>query len=261
MNILGRGWEAAKCEYNRDYTLSTAILDRPSHIGESFWNKVIQISLNTDEAFHRAMELYPSAKITEFKESVGTVTSTAIALHQVVLAAAEQSGRPLDMSIFEDSVDILFEELKEVFPPPEQAPGHENRTVMFSTVLDRMEEKFLQVAIVHGGNEELLTSYTSSLKFSVQHIAVTMGDLIEQHPNLANTLLIAAMAPLLPEIAAVFLPRGGGSWILRRVLLKVGFGPQGPMKGSVAAWLHSWLGPFIPKGSWFSVLQRLAMKG
>jgi len=69
-------------------------------------------------------------------------------------------------------------------------------------------------------------------------------------------------------------------WILRQVLRIFGFGPLGPIKGSflydcdaerlfnmtlivggIAAWLQAWLfGPAIPKGSWFAMLQRLAMK-
>jgi len=83
------------------------------------------------------------------------------------------------------------------------------------------------------------------------------------------TLLFAAIATVLPQL-----------WLLRRVLLMFGFGPQGPIKGSflydcdaeqlfnmtlivggIAAWLQGWLfGPAVPKGGWFAMLQRLAMK-
>ncbi|KAG1729081.1 uncharacterized protein EDB91DRAFT_1085862 [Suillus paluster] len=149
---------------------------------ESFWDKVVEIGPNiqqyTDELLHHAMELYPSEKIMEFKESVDNVTSTATALHQVVFAAAKQSGRPLDVSILEELqgvFSVVFEELRELFLPPEEAPGHENRTVMISMVLDHIEEIFLQVAIMHGGKEELLAAYSSPLKFAVQHISVTIG--------------------------------------------------------------------------------------
>lgn len=237
------------------------------HMGESdFWNDVIDLGPNiqrfTDKLFHHATELYPSEKITEFRQSVGNVTSTATAL---VLAAVEQSGRPLDVSILEELGDIfsvLFGDLTEMFPPSEETPGHENRTVMINTVLGRVEESFLQLAIKYGGDEEHLKSYCTALKSDVQYIVVIIGDLAEQHPDLANALLFAAITPLLPGIAAALLPGIEGSWLLRQVLRIIGFGPLGPMKGRAAAWLQRWLfGPIIPKGSWFSALQRLAMLG
>jgi hypothetical protein len=95
-----------------------------------------------------------------------------------------------------------------------------------------------------------------------------IGDLFEQHQELAITLLIAGIVMLLPEL-----------FILRQVLRIFGFGPQGPIKGAflydcgaerlfnmlfvggVAAWLQGWLfGPTVPKGGWFAMLQSLAMK-
>jgi hypothetical protein len=47
------------------------------------------------------------------------------------------------------------------------------------------------------------------------------GDLVEQHPELAITLSVAAIAMLLPEL-----------WLLRQVLRMFGFGAQGPIKGT-----------------------------
>ncbi|OAX41089.1 hypothetical protein K503DRAFT_864107 [Rhizopogon vinicolor AM-OR11-026] len=91
-------------------------------------------------------------KITEFKASVVNVTSTATTLHQVVLEVAEQRGIPHD-SMKEELgyiFNAIFEELKEQFPPPDEAPGHENRTAMISAFLDRIDEGFLQFAITHG---------------------------------------------------------------------------------------------------------------
>ena len=125
------------------------------------------------------MKLYPSDKITEFKQTMESVTSTATILHQVILEAAEQHGISLD-SISEELGDIfiaLFEKFKEQFPPPSEAPSHKSRTVMINTVLDRIEESFLQIAIKLGVSEELLKSHSSSLKFGIQHILVTIGTL------------------------------------------------------------------------------------
>ncbi|OJA07919.1 hypothetical protein AZE42_03686 [Rhizopogon vesiculosus] len=234
---------------------------------ESWWDKVVKLGpILTDGLFRHAMELYPSDKITEFKASVVNVTSTATTMHQVVLEAAEQRGIPHD-SMEEELgyiFNAIFEELKAQFPPPDEAPGHENRTAMISTFLDRIDEGFLQFAIKHGISEESLKSHSSSLKFHVQLIVYDTGDLVEQHPELAMTLMCFAIAELLPE---------------HLFLRMLGFGPLGPIKGAsgynccaerlfnmsfvggVAALMQRWLfGGAIPKGGWFAMLQRLAMK-
>ncbi|KAG1764650.1 hypothetical protein EDD22DRAFT_445650 [Suillus occidentalis] len=242
-----------------------------SDTGESFWDKIVELGPNikknieeyADELFLHAVELYPSDKLTEFRESMVNVTATATVLHKVCSGAAEDSGVSFQTVIEEhqDMFFVLFEGLMEMFPPPDEAPGHDNRTIMISTALDRFEEVFLQVATELGVSEELLKSHSNSLKFVVQHVIVTMGDLVEQHPDIAKTLLfvaIAELAPsLLPEVGVLF-----DGWLLRQLLRLLGFGPLGPIKGGIAAWLQRWIfGPIIPGGSWFAVLQRLAMIG
>ncbi|KAG2056206.1 hypothetical protein BDR06DRAFT_932867 [Suillus hirtellus] len=222
--------------------------------GES-WDKIVglgsNIQGNVDELFQHAKEIYPS-KISEFKKSVNSVVSTATSLHQVVKGAAEQREIPLD-SILEElrnTLHVLFEELKEQFPPPEEAPGHENRTLIINTVLDRVEETFLRVAIKYGASEEVLKNHTSSLMSGVRHIVGIIGDLYEQHPQLAWTFFSIAIAPLF--VQGLFLS----------ALRILGFGPLGPIAGAPAAWLQAWLfRGAIPAGNWFAILQRIAMRG
>ncbi|KAG1740367.1 hypothetical protein EDB19DRAFT_783560 [Suillus lakei] len=223
--------------------------------GES-WDKVTGLGSNiqgyTDELFQHAKKLYPS-KITEFKKSVDSVASTTAALYQGVKGAAERRDVPLDSVLEElrNTFHVLFEELKEQFPPPDEAAGHENRTVIINTVLDRIEESFLQVIMKHGASEEHMKSHFSSLKSGVQRIVVIIGDLYEQHPELAWTLSCMAVGPFIAP-----------GFLLTTALRIFGFGALGPIKGTAAAWLQAWLfGPVIPKGSWFAILQRLAMRG
>jgi hypothetical protein len=105
------------------------------------------------------------------------VTATATVLHKVCSGAAEDNGVSFH-SVIEEHKDIfvvLFEELVEMFPPPEEAPGHDNRTIMISTALDRFEKSFLQVVTELGVSEEQVQSHSSSLKFVVQHATVTIG--------------------------------------------------------------------------------------
>ncbi|KAG1740366.1 hypothetical protein EDB19DRAFT_783689 [Suillus lakei] len=279
-SIIKEGWGAVKSLFDGPSKITDAIYEEFDSLSASvhtwydglqfpdaFRDKIIELGPNiqeyTDELFHHAMALYPSEKIMEFRESVDSIAVTATAIHKTCSEAAEESGISLD-SIAEELGDIfvfLFEELKEQFPPPHEAPGHENRTIMINTVLDRIEESFLPVAMKLGVSEELLTSHSSSLKIGVEHVIVTIGDLYEQHPELAIFLLSAVLA----ELSPLLLPEMGillEGWLLRPILRMFGFGPQGPIKGGIAAWLQRWIfGSVIPEGSWFAVLQRLAMIG
>lgn len=106
-----------------------------------------------------------------------SVTATATTLYQVVKEVAGKRGIPLH-TISKDlgnTFRILFEELKEQFPPPDEAPGHEQRMTMINTVLDRIEECFLQVVGKLGVSQELLKSLTGSLKSGIKHVVVTIG--------------------------------------------------------------------------------------
>lgn len=197
----------------------------------------------------RAKKLYPQT-ISELKKFVNSAVSTATSLRQIVKGAAEQRGIPFDSVLedFQNTFRALFEELKEQLPPPEEAPGHEKRILLINTVLDRVEETFLRVAIKYGASEEVLKNHTTSLMSGVQHIMVTIGDLYEQHPELAWTLL------------RIMTGMSFAQEFLLIALRTFGLGALGPIKGSAAAWLQAWLfGPAVPKGSWFSALQRLPM--
>lgn len=193
-----------KCEYNFDNCLQitqcqkslTALFNWSAaarwlydllhftHAREFFWDKVTELGPkfqdHTEGLFHYALELYPSEKIAEFKVSADNIASTTTTLRQVIRGVAEQRGIPLDSIKTElgDIFNVIFEELKEKFPPPDEAPSHENRTAIIKTALDRVEEGFLQFAVKHGVDEESLKSHTSSLKSHVQLTVVTIGTLL-----------------------------------------------------------------------------------
>ncbi|KAG1856299.1 hypothetical protein C8R48DRAFT_302516 [Suillus tomentosus] len=232
-------------------------------VGES-WDKIVGLSSNIPgnvlyelELFQHAKELYPS-EILELKKSVNSIASTATSLHQVVKGAAEQREIPFDSVLEElrNTFYVLFEELKEQFPPPEEAPSYADRTLMIDTVLDRVEETFLRVAIKYGASEEVLKDHTSSFMSGVRHILRIIRDHYEQHTWFAWILLYIAIL-LCIAIAQLFGPCSS------LLALKIfGIGPLGPIRGTAAAWLQARLfGGAIPAGSWFSILQRIAMTG
>ncbi|PCH36329.1 hypothetical protein WOLCODRAFT_166848 [Wolfiporia cocos MD-104 SS10] len=146
-------------------------------------------------------------------------------------------------------LDELFERLKDEFPPPDHAPSHEERQEKVSIVFSRVEEAIVHFAGERGMSEERVREFMDRIRPHIEDLIVTIGDLVEQHPVLLETLLIAGTFMLIPE-----------GWFLRPLLRLFGFGPEGPIKGSVAAWSQRvFYGARVPTGSWFSHLQRAGM--
>lgn len=216
--------------YERFDSLSTSLhtwyeLQFPD-AGESL-DEIVELGPNikeyADELFHHAVELYPSEKLPEFRESV---TDAAIALREVCNGAVEDSGifRHSVLEEYGDILAVLFEDLMDMCLSPGEAPGHDNRTIKINAILDRFEGGFLQVATKLRASEELLKSHLSSLKSAVQHVTVTIGDLVEQYPDIADALLqiaITELSPLLlPEIGTLFEGR-----LIRLLLRMFAFGP------------------------------------
>jgi len=143
------------------------------------------------------------------------------------------------------------EKLAERFPPSDQAPSHEERErlvgAIYELFIDEVGSVMDKFGSAEHGKEKVKESLTR-LQPSLTKIAVAVGDLAEQHPAIVEALVIA----LAIEIAPVL--------FLRPFLLLIGFGPLGPVKGSLAAWTQRRLfGAAIPAGSWFSFLQRAGM--
>jgi len=143
------------------------------------------------------------------------------------------------------------EKLKEQFPPPDQAPSHEERERLVGAIYGLFIDEVGSVLDKVGSSEREKGKVKDSLtrlQPTLTKIAVATGDLAEQHPAILEALVIA----LTFEIAPVL--------FLRPFLRLVGFGPLGPVKGSLAAWTQRRLfGAAIPAGSWFSFLQRAGM--
>jgi len=177
----------------------------------------------------------------EIREHITEVTQQGITLDQI----SDELGLILN--------DILIY-LQKAFPPPDQAPSHEERQKMVTIVLDKTEQGILDLFRKYGMPEdrlEILRESFDRLKPHIKKFVVITGDLIEQHPVLFSTLMFTGAMLLIPE-----------SWILRPLLGVMGFGPYGPIKGSPAAWAQrQFWGAAVQKGSWFAILQSLGMKG
>lgn len=177
----------------------------------------------------------------EIREHITEVTQQGLTLDQI----SDELGLVLDG---------VLSYLQKAFPPPDQAPSHEERQKLVTTVLDMTEQGFLDLLRKYGMSEdglELIRESFDRLKPHIEKLVVITGDLIEQHPDLFAALMFAGAVMLIPE-----------SWILRPFLFVMGFGPDGPIKGSPAAWAQrQFWGAAVRRGSWFAILQRLGMKG
>ncbi|EIW81951.1 hypothetical protein CONPUDRAFT_152843 [Coniophora puteana RWD-64-598 SS2] len=142
-----------------------------------------------------------------------------------------------------------LEELREEFPPTNQAPGHERRREMVERALAKVEERMLAVARKFGLDEADVHKFFAAAGPHIVDVVTTTGDIVQQHPVLVTTVLSAVVGLIIPE-----------SLILRPIFSLFGFGPYGPVKGTAAAGIQRWLyGAAVPAGSWFSILQRVGM--
>jgi len=83
----------------------------------------------------------------------------------------------------------------------------------------------------------------------IEAIIVTTGDLHELHPTLLEVTVVAGSLLILPELP-----------IIRPILSVFGFGPSGPVKGSLASNAQRFFfGAAVPRGSWFARLQQAGM--
>ncbi|KAH8105257.1 hypothetical protein BXZ70DRAFT_920079 [Cristinia sonorae] len=147
-------------------------------------------------------------------------------------------------------LQVVMDGLEMEFPPPENAPGHEERRNMVRIVLSRTGEAVISMGAAHGIDEKILRDHVGFVSTQVEFLAVVTGDLAEQHPELVDVLAFTVATLLIPE-----------SWFLRPFLSMMGFAPSGPVKGSSAAWMQRrFFGAAVSQGSWFAHLQRASMK-
>lgn len=147
-----------------------------------------------------------------------------------------------------NSFDSILKLLQEEFPPPEQAPNHEERALMASKVLMAVEEKMIDVLSKYDVNEDHVRSTLGELRPTIQNLVVVtgrrsfifsnshgqfhnqrLGDIVELYPGLLDLLFFSISILVIPE-----------GWLLRPLLSLIGFGPYGPIKGMYLSPLFWW---------------------
>ncbi|KAJ7126396.1 hypothetical protein C8R43DRAFT_1075153 [Mycena crocata] len=210
-----------------------------------------------------------SEKMVEIKEHIAMLVQDGTTLHDELHATIKRANDSDDNAESSESDDdtrservmndiraaleqafaAVVEELKVMFPPPDQAPGHEERQRMVAVALEKAGTAFMTVIGSYGMEKEHLQVHWDAMRPSIEAMVVLLGDLVEQHPYLFTALVVVVVVEIAPT-----------NWILRPFLNLFGFGPIGPVKGTPASWAQRiFYGATVGKGSWFAFLQRVAM--
>ncbi|KAJ7044758.1 hypothetical protein C8F04DRAFT_595908 [Mycena alexandri] len=195
----------------------------------------------------------PVFRSDELKARMEAIVRSATALHEELQASVKLRSR--DVSAEDMSGDLqrafekVVEELKEMFPAPEKAPGHEERRVVITAALEKAGVALTEVCTKYGMDEERVNAHWRTVRPAIEGMVVVLGDLAEQHPDLLSALLFTGAVMLIPNYV-----------ILRPLLGIFGFGPTGPIKGTTASWAQRvFYGAAVNKGSWFAYLDKAAM--
>ncbi|KAF7290902.1 hypothetical protein HMN09_01268700 [Mycena chlorophos] len=196
-------------------------------------------------------------KVNEFTTSVEEVVRGIVGLRvlseneDAAGARFKRSAINLDALSAELTVayEVMFNELRESFPEPKEAPGHENRSKAIEVALEKVGVVLVEVCSNHGLDQYRVEESWQVLHPYMSTTLVLLGDIVEQHPVLFESLLFAMATAFVPE-----------TWFFRPFLGLFGFGRQGPIKGSAAAWAQRvFFGARVERGSWFSRMQRAGM--
>ena len=196
---------------------------------QEFWECALALGQKThDYATHLVEDAVKNAEPTiavKMNHAVGTIHAIVSDVEELKNTIAQAHGASLDdikngiEKVFAD----LLEELREQFPPPDQAPNHAERKRIVSLVLNKVEDAFVKLCVQHGMSEEQLRIRLDPIMKKIETVVVTLCDLAEQHPVLFVTLMVAGVMLIIPE-----------SWFLRPLFRIFGMAPEGPVKGAWA---------------------------
>ncbi|KAH6913953.1 hypothetical protein BKA70DRAFT_1259961 [Coprinopsis sp. MPI-PUGE-AT-0042] len=193
-----------------------------------------------------------ASKVDEFKSSMDGL----IADSKEFRAQLESSNISFDdlskelSQVLEGVSQSILDEFKEPLPE-NQDERYMHREEMITFALDKIEAAFEEVCVALGMEKVKAHAMFERIRPKLHHIISVTGNIIDRHPVLLETIIFTGVFLLIPE-----------AWLLRPLFRVFGFGPGGPMKGSVAAWLQRrFWGGFVAESSWFAFLQRAGMKG
>ncbi|KAG6375252.1 hypothetical protein JVT61DRAFT_3468 [Boletus reticuloceps] len=177
-----------------------------------FWELVKESEDNLQDCVHSVLEAaatyFESTKFTDIRLTMNHIVNATTTFRDNIKDALDAHHVTFD-TFSEELEGILWQ-------------YHAERAEIVDKVLDDTEQALIKLATRFGIQEEVVTTYLDALKPQVHVLIVTIGDINEQHPKLFPALAFSVVVLLIPE-----------SWILRPFLRVFGFGPYGPVKGTV----------------------------
>ena len=164
--------------FKRHDLLTRAIIE------PSTWDVIIAFA---DDASRVANEIFD--EVAQEFNVTGQIDDLRITLNNILTVSGEireqitnvtQEGLTLDQ--ISDELGLILNDvlsyLQKAFPPPDQAPSHEERKKMVVAVLDRTEQAFLDFFRKYGMSEdwvELLRESFDRLKPHIENVVVITG--------------------------------------------------------------------------------------
>jgi hypothetical protein len=218
-----------------------------------FWERLRGLTQQTiSDVFNYVATVCP-ATINSFKQSMDHVVSNTGKLRSKIESKARARGITLHeiSEMLSKELEGVFKELKDEFPPPGEAEHHDDRDRIISGALKKVEDAVVRVSGVVGVSEADARAHLGDITPHLKHALVTIGDVAEQHPGIFDALMFFGATLVVPEL-----------WILKPIIKVFGIGPAGPIKDTYASSAQSrFFGRKVTKGSWFSILQSVAMGG
>ncbi|EKM78472.1 hypothetical protein AGABI1DRAFT_129578 [Agaricus bisporus var. burnettii JB137-S8] len=176
--------------------------------------------------------------VDEFKDSI----SKAISQAQISTLLSREVEK-----IYKDSKDEVDDPLSDDRDQRSRAPRDRARLV--SRIMGKVGIAYVLVLTRVGVPREIAESQFNGFSLTITPVLLLAGKIIDKYPFLLNIIIFVVSMSLLPNLP-----------LLGPILRSFGFGPLGPIKGSMAAWAQRmfWGGAVAP-GSWFAIMQRLGM--
>ncbi|KAJ3504620.1 hypothetical protein NLJ89_g7843 [Agrocybe chaxingu] len=196
-------------------------------------------------------------KLEEFKVAIDDLVNSAQSFQGIVQKHCDEKGFRLEeiAALVATEVEKILEDLKAEFNEPlpeDQDEWYRELDIKVSNVLDWIEHAVVEVAKTLDISESESREAFRVIKPHIKRFILTSANLTRRHPILTAIVV---------GISAQLIFRPLASAMVALILNIIGFGPQGPIKGSLASLVQkNVFGPAIPPGSWFGVLQSLAMK-
>lgn len=148
------------------------------------WKKIVSSAdaflKVTDEGLNDvARELNLPDKIEDFRRTLHSIVSNAgeIRRHMDVLIQTGMTANNISAELGDIFHNVL-ENVKTNFPPPDQAPGHEERQRMVKMLLDGAEEGLLGLCRKHDMTEDKVNSVRESfdrMRLHIEKLVVITG--------------------------------------------------------------------------------------